>query len=63
MTRAWYPVAGCDESRTSGSEREGTEAIPSSTPNTYLSLVSTNRRNKALCAGTKVTVASVSCNT
>ncbi len=35
MSRAWYPVAGCDESRTSGSEREGWEAILSSTPNPH----------------------------
>ncbi len=33
MTWAYYPVAGCGESRSLGSEREGSEAIPSSTPN------------------------------
>ncbi|MBC6456103.1 MAG: hypothetical protein GDA43_25385, partial [Hormoscilla sp. SP5CHS1] len=32
-TWAYYPVAGCGESRKSGSEWEGWEVIPSSTPN------------------------------
>ncbi|MBO1350087.1 MAG: hypothetical protein EBE86_023140 [Hormoscilla sp. GUM202] len=32
MTRTYYPVASCDESRKSGFEREDWEATPSSTP-------------------------------
>ena len=32
MTRAYYPVAGCGESRKSGFEREDWGATPSSTP-------------------------------
>jgi len=35
VKEAIYPVAVCGESRSSGSEWEGWEAIPRETPNVY----------------------------
>ncbi|MBO1349161.1 MAG: hypothetical protein EBE86_018015 [Hormoscilla sp. GUM202] len=44
MTRTYYPVASCDESRKSGFEREDWEATPSSTPAPSFSLTDTRYR-------------------